>query len=130
MTNLQIEPVPGTDSAFRAALIKAHLPAADTQDSGMASLFRSFVVLPNRIAGEQHRVVGPSALIGASNVFERAVAAAILLFGFQSGAARATVVGVLIEFPVMPSVVWIVNRSKSWYEAAPAVSRNALTTRI
>ena len=85
--------------------------------------------LLNRIAGEQHCVAGPSALIGASNFFELAVAAAISLFGFQSGAALATVVGVLIEVPVMLSVVWIVNRSKGWYEASPAVSRNTITER-
>ena len=72
--------------------------------------------LLNRISGEQHCVAGPSALIGASNFFELAVAAAISLFGFQSGAALATVVGVLIEVPVMLTVVWIVNRSKGWYE--------------
>lgn len=71
----------------------------------------------NRISGEQHCVAGPSALIGASNFFELAVAAAISLFGFNSGAALATVVGVLIEVPVMLTVVWIVNRSKGWYEA-------------
>lgn len=70
----------------------------------------------NRLFGEQHCVAGPSALIGASNFFELAVAAAISLFGFQSGAALATVVGVLIEVPVMLTVVWIVNRSKGWYE--------------
>jgi len=70
----------------------------------------------NRMAGEQHCVAGPSALIGASNFFELAVAAAISLFGFHSGAALATVVGVLIEVPVMLTVVWIVNRSKGWYE--------------
>jgi ACR3 family arsenite transporter len=73
--------------------------------------------LLNRAAGEAHCVAGPSALIGASNFFELAVAAAISLFGFKSGAALATVVGVLIEVPVMLSVVWIVNRSKGWYEA-------------
>ena len=72
--------------------------------------------LLNRISGEQHCVAGPSALIGASNFFELAVAAAISLFGFHSGAALATVVGVLVEVPVMLSVVWIVNRSKPWYE--------------
>jgi len=72
--------------------------------------------LLNRLSGEQHCVAGPSALIGASNFFELAVAAAISLFGFQSGAALATVVGVLIEVPVMLTVVWIVNRSKGWYE--------------
>ncbi|GGG23266.1 MULTISPECIES: ACR3 family arsenite efflux transporter [Rhizobium] len=85
--------------------------------------------LLNRMAGERHCVAGPSALIGASNFFELAVAAAISLFGFQSGAALATVVGVLIEVPVMLSVVWIVNRSKGWYEASPAVSRNTIIER-
>ncbi len=63
-----------------------------------------------------HCVAGPSALIGASNFFELAVATAIALFGFDSGAALATVVGVLIEVPVMLSVVAIVNRSRGWYE--------------
>lgn len=81
--------------------------------------------LLNRLAGEQHCVAGPSALIGASNFFELAVAAAISLFGFHSGAALATVVGVLIEVPVMLSVVWIVNRSKGWYERGGKVSRLA-----
>ncbi|MBN9431556.1 MAG: ACR3 family arsenite efflux transporter [Bosea sp.] len=75
----------------------------------------------NRMSGEEHCVAGPSALIGASNFFELAVAAAISLFGFQSGAALATVVGVLIEVPVMLSVVWIVQRSKGWYERGGAV---------
>jgi ACR3 family arsenite transporter len=70
----------------------------------------------NRKVGEQHSVACPSALIGASNFFELAVAAAISLFGFQSGAALATVVGVLIEVPVMLLVVKIVNQSKGWYE--------------
>ncbi|GAB4087822.1 arsenic resistance protein [Hydrogenophaga soli] len=70
----------------------------------------------NRKLGEQHNVACPSALIGASNFFELAVAAAISLFGFHSGAALATVVGVLIEVPVMLLVVAIVNRSKGWYE--------------
>ncbi|WP_420538634.1 ACR3 family arsenite efflux transporter [Methylibium petroleiphilum] len=70
----------------------------------------------NRRAGESHSVACPSALIGASNFFELAVAAAISLFGFESGAALATVVGVLIEVPVMLLVVHIVNRSKGWYE--------------
>ncbi|MEK1866642.1 MAG: arsenical-resistance protein, partial [Ensifer adhaerens] len=83
----------------------------------------------NRMSGERHCVAGPSALIGASNFFELAVAAAISLFGFQSGAALATVVGVLIEVPVMLTVVWAVNRTKGWYEAAPAVSRNTITER-
>ncbi|MDP3552389.1 ACR3 family arsenite efflux transporter [Methylocystis sp.] len=72
--------------------------------------------LLNRFAGEPHCIAGPSSLIGASNFFELAVAAAISLFGFESGAALATVVGVLIEVPVMLSLVAIVNRSKGWYE--------------
>ncbi len=71
----------------------------------------------NRRVGEVHCVAGPSALIGASNFFELAVAAAISLFGFESGAALATVVGVLIEVPVMLSVVYLVNRSSGWYES-------------
>lgn len=83
-------------------------------NSGLAYLL-------NRLAGEEHCVAGPSALIGASNFFELAVAAAISLFGFQSGAALATVVGVLVEVPVMLSVVWIVNRSKGWYERGARV---------
>lgn len=91
-------------------------------NSGLAYLL-------NRMSGERHCVAGPSALIGASNFFELAVAAAISLFGFQSGAALATVVGVLIEVPVMLTVVWAVNRTKGWYEAAPAVSRNTITER-
>jgi ACR3 family arsenite transporter len=70
----------------------------------------------NRVVGEKHSVACPSALIGASNFFELAVAAAISLFGFNSGAALATVVGVLIEVPVMLLVVNLVNRSKGWYE--------------
>jgi len=71
----------------------------------------------NRAVGEQHNIACPSALIGASNFFELAVAAAISLFGFESGAALATVVGVLIEVPVMLLVVKVVNASKGWYEA-------------
>lgn len=71
----------------------------------------------NRKVGETHDVACPSALIGASNFFELAVATAISLFGLQSGAALATVVGVLIEVPVMLAVVRVVNRSKGWYEA-------------
>ena len=71
----------------------------------------------NRKLGEKHSVACPSALIGASNFFELAVAAAISLFGFESGAALATVVGVLIEVPVMLLVVRVVNATKPWYEA-------------
>ncbi|EPM0018313.1 MULTISPECIES: ACR3 family arsenite efflux transporter [Gammaproteobacteria] len=76
----------------------------------------------NRKTGEQHCVAGPSALIGASNFFELAVAAAISLFGFHSGAALATVVGVLIEVPVMLLVVRVVNRSRRWYERGHATN--------
>ena len=79
----------------------------------------------NRRAGEAHNVACPSALIGASNFFELAVAAAISLFGFQSGAALATVVGVLIEVPVMLLVVRWVNASKPWYESGAAVRARA-----
>ncbi|MGB8278180.1 MAG: ACR3 family arsenite efflux transporter, partial [Methylovirgula sp.] len=102
-----------------------------------------FAYLLNRLAGEQHCVAGPSALIGASNFFELAVAAAISLFGFNSGAALATVVGVLIEVPVMLTVVWVVNRSQGWYErtavqpvaareppANPAGSAGTFTSKI
>jgi len=78
-------------------------------NSGLAYLL-------NKKFGVAHCVAAPSALIGASNFFELAVATAIVLFGFQSGAALATVVGVLVEVPVMLSVVKIVNNSKSWYE--------------
>jgi ACR3 family arsenite transporter len=69
----------------------------------------------NKWVGEAHAVAGPSALIGASNFFELAVATAISVFGFHSGAALATVVGVLVEVPVMLSVVRIVMRSKGWF---------------
>jgi len=74
----------------------------------------------NKRAGEKHSVACPSALIGASNFFELAVAAAISLFGLHSGAALATVVGVLVEVPVMLLVVRVVNASKGWYERAQA----------
>ena len=74
----------------------------------------------NKKVGEKHAVACPSALIGASNFFELAVAAAISLFGFESGAALATVVGVLIEVPVMLGVVKVVNASKDWYERPSA----------
>ncbi|MFY9656619.1 MAG: ACR3 family arsenite efflux transporter [Methylocystis sp.] len=74
----------------------------------------------NRRLGVEWCVAGPSALIGASNFFELAVATAIALFGFQSGAALATVVGVLVEVPVMLSVVHIVRRSRGWYERSEA----------
>ncbi|MGA8260421.1 MAG: ACR3 family arsenite efflux transporter [Arenicellales bacterium] len=86
-------------------------------NSGLAYLL-------NRAAGEAHCVAAPSALIGASNFFELAVAAAISLFGFSSGAALATVVGVLIEVPVMLSVVRFVNNTRRWYEKGGNVIRN------
>ncbi|MDH4105356.1 MAG: ACR3 family arsenite efflux transporter [Gammaproteobacteria bacterium] len=76
----------------------------------------SLAYLLNRALGEKHSIACPSALIGASNFFELAVAAAISLFGFQSGAALATVVGVLVEVPVMLLVVRAVNSSRGWYE--------------
>ncbi len=88
-------------------------------NSGLAYLL-------NRAAGEAHCVAAPSALIGASNFFELAVAAAISLFGFNSGAALATVVGVLIEVPVMLSVVKIVNSTRNWYEAGSSVKQRIL----
>jgi ACR3 family arsenite transporter len=85
-----------------------------------------FGYLLNRVSGEAHSIAAPSALIGASNFFELAVAAAISLFGFTSGAALATVVGVLIEVPVMLSLVKLINASRGWYEAGTG---KALLTR-
>jgi ACR3 family arsenite transporter len=84
-------------------------------NSGLAYLL-------NRAVRSPHCVAGPSALIGASNFFELAVATAIALFGFESGAALATVVGVLIEVPVMLWVVRIVNRTRGWYERKPGIA--------
>ena len=92
-------------------------------NSGLAYLL-------NRAAGEAHCVAAPSALIGASNFFELAVAAAISLFGFDSGAALATVVGVLIEVPVMLSVVKIVNSTRDWYEAGASVRGRTAPVRV
>ncbi len=88
-------------------------------NSGLAYLL-------NRTLGVAHCVAAPSALIGASNFFELAVATAIALFGFESGAALATVVGVLVEVPVMLSVVRIVNASKGWYESGASVRRRVV----
>ncbi len=88
-------------------------------NSGLAYLL-------NRRFGVAHCVAAPSALIGASNFFELAVAAAIVLFGFDSGAALATVVGVLVEVPVMLSVVKIVNATRSWYESGASVAASAV----
>jgi ACR3 family arsenite transporter len=90
-------------------------------NSGLAYLL-------NRQLGVPHCVAAPSALIGASNFFELAVAAAISLFGFESGAALATVVGVLIEVPVMLSVVYIVNGTRGWYERGAQAGRSAAKT--
>ena len=75
----------------------------------------------NRRLGVEWCVAAPSALIGASNFFELAVATAIALFGFQSGAALATVVGVLVEVPVMLTVVHLTRRSRRWYETGAAL---------
>jgi len=93
-------------------------------------LFQAYITagigyLLNRRLGVVHEVAGPSTMIGASNFFELAVATAIVLFGFESGAALATVVGVLVEVPVMLSLVAIVNASKGWYErgASAAAAR-------
>ena len=80
----------------------------------------------NRLAGEKHNVACPSALIGASNFFELAVAVAISLFGLNSGAALATVVGVLVEVPVMLSLVAIVNRTPHWFAPAAVAARRAV----
>jgi ACR3 family arsenite transporter len=90
-------------------------------NSGLAYLL-------NRAVGEAHCVAAPSALIGASNFFELAVAAAISLFGFSSGAALATVVGVLIEVPVMLSVVKSVNATRGWYKKGRRVRANGMLT--
>ncbi len=86
-------------------------------NSGLAYLL-------NRAVRSPHCVAGPSALIGASNFFELAVATAIVLFGFQSGAALATVVGVLIEVPVMLAAVAVVNRTRAWYERRDGITPN------
>lgn len=91
-------------------------------NSGLAYLL-------NRATGEAHCVAAPSALIGASNFFELAVAAAISLFGFHSGAALATVVGVLVEVPVMLSIVKIVNSTRGWYENGEAVKGRGITSK-
>jgi len=80
----------------------------------------SLAYLLNRAVGSPHNIAGPSALIGASNFFELAVATAIALFGFKSGAALATVVGVLIEVPVMLFAVRMINSTEGWYERKQA----------
>jgi arsenate reductase len=107
-----------------------HDPHGEPLDSFLAvpiliqALFNSALAYwLNRKVGEKHAVACPSALIGASNFFELAVAAAISLLGFQSGAAPATVVGVLTEVPVMLLVVKVVNASKGWYERGAASQR-------
>ncbi|EIC23260.1 ACR3 family arsenite efflux transporter [Thiorhodovibrio frisius] len=88
-------------------------------NSGLAYLL-------NYIVRSPHCIAGPSALIGASNFFELAVATAIALFGFQSGAALATVVGVLIEVPVMLAAVAVVNRTRAWYEGRTGLPTQAV----
>ena len=100
--------------AITQAAAHHRAPGGADPDPGVLQL--SVCLLLNRALGEKHNVACPSALIGASNFFELAVAAAISLFGFDSGAALATVVGVLIEVPVMLLVVQVVNASKGWYE--------------
>ena len=80
-----------------------------------------FAYLLNRAVASPYCVAGLSALIGASNFFELAVAAAIALFGFESGAAPATAVGVLIEVPAMLTIANVVNRTRAWYESKPGV---------
>lgn len=100
------------------ALLAAPILIQVYLNSGLAYLL-------NRQLGVPHCVAAPSALIGASNFFELAVAAAISLFGFESGAALATVVGVLIEVPVMLSVVRIVNATRGWYERGAQAGRPA-----
>ncbi len=75
----------------------------------------------NRGLGVERGVVAPSALIGASNFFELAAATAIALYGFQSGGALATVVGVLVEVPVMLTVVHLTRRCRRWYETGAAL---------
>ncbi|MFC7513411.1 ACR3 family arsenite efflux transporter [Herbaspirillum sp. GCM10030257] len=99
-----------TDQPLVIAILAVPILIQVFFNSGLAYLL-------NRKLGVAHCVAGPSSLIGASNFFELAVATAISLFGFQSGAALATVVGVLIEVPVMLLVVGVVNRSQRWYEA-------------
>ncbi len=108
-------------AAVRPAGRADHAPAGRHRHAGGADpdpgLFQCGAgLLVNRRLGVEWCVAGPSALIGASNFFELAVATAIALFGFQSGAALATVVGVLVEVPVMLSVVQIVKASRGWYE--------------
>ena len=107
-------PAPGRYQALIIALLAVPIIIQVYLNAGIAYGL-------NRALGVPHNVACPSALIGASNFFELAVAAAIALFGFQSGAALATVVGVLVEVPVMLSVVRIVLRSRGWYEHARTV---------
>jgi hypothetical protein len=96
----------------------AWLPASSPNALGSLRRPSGLAYLFNRACGSDHSIAAPSALIGASNFFELAVAAAISLFGFHSGAALATVVGVLVEVPVMLSVVRIVMATRGWYVRA------------
>ena len=111
-----VHPVPGLDvrgvTAMEAAQVNLPVGVLIQVVLSSALAYR----LKQR-QGVRHCVTGPSALTGASNFFEQAVATSIGLFGLQSGAALATVVGVLIEVPVMLAVVAVVNRSQGWYEA-------------
>ncbi len=106
------------EQPFVIALLAVPILIQVVLNAGLAYLL-------NRQLGVAHSIAGPSALIGASNFFELAVAAAISLFGFRSGAALATVVGVLIEVPVMLAVVAVVNRSRDWYSRAGHPTRAA-----
>jgi ACR3 family arsenite transporter len=105
------------------ALVKAPLVIALLAVPILIQVFfnAGLAYLLNRRLGVAHCIAGPSSLIGASNFFELAVATAISLFGFHSGAALATVVGVLVEVPVMLLVVGVVNRSRHWYETQPGM---------
>jgi SAM-dependent methyltransferase len=115
------------DPALLCGCVAGAIPAERTEtllgDAGFADVIQVYFNAGlayglNRALGVEWCVAGPSALIGASNFFELAVATATVLFGLQSGAALATVVGVLVEVPVMLSVVRLVRRSRVWYEHA------------
>jgi len=104
-----------TDRFFHVVLIAIPLLIQVYFNSGLAYGLMKWLKVP-------HDVAAPGALIGASNFFELAVATAIALFGPQSGAALATVVGVLVEVPVMLSVCSVCNRTRHWFPAAPGAA--------